>query len=529
MPWSGPRYDGDFPTLGWTLLDWWSSYLPSPRDTEAPLTFTDEQAMVLVRWYSIHPITGQYVYRRGQSRRAKGWGKSPWAAAIAIAALAGPVRFDGWNADGEPAGRPWGTKRDPNPWVQVAAVSEDQTENTYSVIYEFLTANDGQAADDLRIDPGLTRCFLMDRPGRIEPVTASAGAREGQPITDVIMDETHLWLPANHGRRLARTLRRNVGKMNGRSLETTNAFVPGENSVAEATWKSIETSGGIFADAVEPPEIREDAPDAELRAAMAIAYGDSSKDRGGWVDLDRLVADARDDDAPWEDVRRFNLNQPCDDRAKAISKKLWDDLAKPGIEVPRGTRIGLGFDGSISDDATALRACAIIDGKPYTWLIGVWLRPKKAPKGWRIPRGEVAERVAWAMDYYDVGRMLCDPAKWQTEIEQWSLDYGDEIVLFFDTNQATRMSRACDRWDTALAEAAYSHDGDAVTTEHVLNMHRKKVNVRHEDDDGRTKFVFTKGPDRSKKIDAGIADVLALEACMTMPANSGPIPFAAYG
>ena len=86
-------------------------------------------------------------------------------------------------------GRPWGRKGDPNPWIQIAAVSEDQTDNTYSVLYELLTANDGAAADDLRVDVGLTRCFLRDRPGKLEPVTASAGSREGQPITDATLDE----------------------------------------------------------------------------------------------------------------------------------------------------------------------------------------------------------------------------------------------------------------------------------------------------------------------------------------------------
>jgi len=65
------------------------------------------------------------------------------------ASTAGTRRGSRW------AGR--GVRRgDPSPWVQVAAVSEDQTENTYAAIYEFLTANDGRAADRLGIDAGLT-------------------------------------------------------------------------------------------------------------------------------------------------------------------------------------------------------------------------------------------------------------------------------------------------------------------------------------------------------------------------------------
>ena len=108
MPWRDPESPDDFPSLGWDLLDWWAEYLPSPRDPNKPLIFTDEQAMQLVEWYRLDPLTGRRVYRRGYSRRSKGWGKSPVEAAKAIAEFAGPVRFAGWDADGEPVGRPWG-------------------------------------------------------------------------------------------------------------------------------------------------------------------------------------------------------------------------------------------------------------------------------------------------------------------------------------------------------------------------------------------------------------------------------------
>jgi hypothetical protein len=113
--------------------------------------------------------------------------------------------------------------------------------------------------------------------------------------------------------------------------------------------------------------------------------------------------------------------------------------------------------------------------------------------------------------------MLCDPPKWQTEIEAWAQRWGDEVVLFFDTNQPRRMSAACDRFTTTLAEGGLSHDGDQLLRAHVLAMARKKAYLKVEDEtDGRTRFVFTKNED-GHKIDAGIGAVLALEAAMTMP------------
>ena len=123
MPWRGPEHPDDFPSLGWALLDWWAEYLPSPRDPLEPLLFTDEQALQLVEWFRIDPVEGRLVYDRGYSRRSKGWGKSPVEAAKAIAELAGPVRFAGWDADGEPVGMPWGLRGTERPWVQIGATS----------------------------------------------------------------------------------------------------------------------------------------------------------------------------------------------------------------------------------------------------------------------------------------------------------------------------------------------------------------------------------------------------------------------
>ena len=343
MPWSGPKHADDFPSLGWQLLDWWADHLPSPRDPAAPLLFTDEQAMQLVEWFRLDPITGKLVYRRGYSRRSKGWGKSPVEAAKAIAELAGPVRPDGWDANGEPVGRPWGTQNDPRAWVQIGAISEDQTDNTWSVVHYLLTENDGKAADALGIDAGLTRCFLRNQPGaKLEPVTSAAGSREGQPITYGVIDESHLMVPSNGGVKLARTIRRNVAKMGGRSYETTNSFLIGQDSVAESSFNAVRNgSPGIFADEVEAPRdiagvpVNEDAPDIVLRAALDVAYGKS-----WWVDKDRLVADIRDPSNPWADSARFFFNWNTADGAgwSVVSRDTWTTRAgAPGDLTDRGS------------------------------------------------------------------------------------------------------------------------------------------------------------------------------------------------
>src|SRR6478609_9720403 len=130
MPWE-PREPGERPSLGWALIELWAELFPSPRNERERFVLTDDQAITVARWYEIHPVTGEFVHRRGYSRRSKGVGKSPIQAALCISELALPVMFDGWDAEGRPVARPWGTGRLPVPWVQIASLSLDQNENTY--------------------------------------------------------------------------------------------------------------------------------------------------------------------------------------------------------------------------------------------------------------------------------------------------------------------------------------------------------------------------------------------------------------
>lgn len=531
MPWK-PRHAEDFPSLGWGVLEWWADYLPSPRDPSAEFILTDSQARDVLEWFRIDPVSGRYVYRRGYSRRSKGRGKSPIEAAKAIAEFAGPVRFDGWDANGQPVGRPWGREGDPLPWVQVAAVSEDQTDNTWSVLYYFLTENDGRAADQLGIDAGLTRCFLRGVPGaKLEPVTAAAGSREGQTLTYAVLDETHLWTPRNGGVKLARTVRRNVAKMGGRSYETTNSFVPGEGSVAEGSYRAVQSgAAGVYADEVEAPrevdgvKIDVDAPDSALRAALTVAYGADT----WWVDLDRLVSEIRDPDTKWEDACRFFFNWNQKGGGSAVDAVRWSQLSDPDRVVAEGERLGVGFDGSISNDATGLIGCTA-DG--FLFVRGAWERrlfeDGRPDKDWRVDRLEVDAAVRDTFQGFSVGRMFGDPPKWATDLERWADEFRDERaatveererVLAFDTNQRAKFCKAVDRFLTAIAEGTITHSNDPRLTAHVLAATLEKVRTSADDGDMRTMHVIVK-PEDGRKIDLAVAAVLAYEAAMTMPAE----------
>jgi len=488
-------------------------YLPSPSDERLPFVLTDEQARLVLDWYRVDD-RGEFIYRRGIIEMAKGWGKSPLVAgAMALAELAGPVIFDGWDAEGEPVGRQR-TRGDMPALVQIAAVSEEQADNTYGALYQMLVANDHRAAKELHIDDGRTRLYLTDRPGELHPVTASAGSREGQRLTFAVLDETHLWTPQNGGVKLAGTVRRNAAKMGGRTIETTNAPRLGERSVAERSGSDVQRgfSGILYYNRRPQYEPQPDQSDEELLESLDAAYGDAH-----WIDRARILKEIRDPSTDWDDAQRFFFNCRIAGTGRAVDPRRWADLAAPK-DVPAQSYIGLGFDGSINEDETWLMGC-LPDG--YSFVIGRWHRPQGAVD-YTVPRLDVHTRLAWAFDHFNVGLFLYDPPKWWSEGEVWAAKYDrgkrpeDKRVLAFDTNQARRFAPAVDRWRTAIREGTHTHDGDPDLADHVKAAHLKKVQLTAAEDDGRTKYVIVKGEDR-RKIDGAVADVLAYEAAMTMP------------
>ena len=352
------------------------------------------------------------------------------------------MRFGGWDDAGEPLAVPvyW-------PVVEIAAVSEDQTDNTWSALYQLLAANEGRAARELGVDAGRTRMYLTGgRPGTMRPVTAESSSREGARLTFAVLDETHLWLKQNGGTRLAGTLRRNAAKMDGRTFETTNAPVTGLRSVAEESGE--EPVPGVLhvcRRASSDPE--RDWPPERLRAELARVYGGS-----WWAPIERIMAELADPATDWDDALRFYFNRRSTGRSRAVDPAAWDALAGPR-EVPDGARVGLGFDGSLSLDSTVLRAC-LPDGYAFSLPGWSWVRPTgdamrawaaaHPGEDWRVPRDQVDAAVTQAFERFDVGLMRPDAAFWRDEITRWQRLYGDDVVVPFDTNSARQMAPAFD-------------------------------------------------------------------------------------
>src|SRR5690348_3337091 len=108
MPWSGPLFDSHACSLGYEVYDWIRAYCcHGPGDVQGqPIEADREWLRFLVDAYRIDPVTGVRVYDEAVLSRPKGRAKSELAGWVAVAEAFGPVRFDGWDADGQPVARP---------------------------------------------------------------------------------------------------------------------------------------------------------------------------------------------------------------------------------------------------------------------------------------------------------------------------------------------------------------------------------------------------------------------------------------
>jgi hypothetical protein len=477
-------------TLGWAVLGWTAEWLQNPDGS--PWMYTPEQARFVLHWYAVDH-RGRFVYRDGVFQRLKGHGKDPLAATLSVIELVGPCRFGGWE-DGEPI-----VVDNPSAWIQIAAVSKDQTRTTMRLFPQLISK---RAQREFQIQVGRELIYAYHGDRMIEAVTSSPRALEGGRPSLTIRNETHHWLSNNDGHAMAEVIDRNSAKSAGgqsRALSLTNAFDPSEESVAQLEREAFEAmeSGrsiatGMLYDSLEAPP---GAPLAaeELPAVLEAVRGDST-----WLDIERITNTILDPRNPPSRSRRFWLNQIVSPEDAWVDSKDWD-LCKANEGVPPLSpkdEIVLFGDMSKSDDATGLVAARLSDGLVVP--LGVWQRPPTMRAGeWTAPRSDVDHTVATAFDAYRVAAFWADPSHtfedesgeryWDAVIDSWHRKYGAKLELWADRGEKqghsimwdmtsparlAQFAAAAERTATDIGEHYVVHDGDPRLRTHVRNARR---------------------------------------------------------
>lgn len=508
-----------------------SEYLARPAVGEyEPFVPYREQEDFILRWYEIDPRTGRFRYGRGLLGRPRGWGKSPILGGLCIVEALADVVFDGWDADGQPVGRPWSTVR--TPLVHVAAVSEDQTNNTWQPMVEMLA---GPVIDAYPgVEPFDTVVNLPR--GKIEKRTSSGRTVKGAPTTFAVLDQTEEWVPSNGGPALAQKIRTNTAKNGGRTIESPNAYIPGESSVAE---KSAETAsaareGRTRLDAPILWDHREAPPETDMTDreslvhGLRVSYGDSSGHPGGCVlhdppcppghvDLEAQIAVIWDPATDVQTARSDYLNQITHASDAWISQPTWSACLDIDAVVSDGDVIVLGFDGSRGRakgkaDATALIGCRVVDGLMFE--IRVWEQPDgPAGKDWTPNAIEVDAAVRGAFERWRVVGFYADPSGWGEHVARWEAKFGRQLkvratqsepIAVWPRGKTSNVGLAVEAMREAVANREVKHDGAPALTRHVLNARRRATRTGY--------LIFKAYPDSPDKIDAAYAAVMAWKA-----------------
>jgi hypothetical protein len=513
------------PSLGTLIACWIEAHcvIPDRDDRGKPFRLYDEQLRYFDRHYELKPAAqvGQlapaFRYRRSLLVRPQKWGKGPLTAAQVCAEGVGPVLFAGWAQGGEvydcrdhgcdcgflyeyepgePMGRAWAT-----PLIQITALSEEQTDNIYGALRPMIEY--GPLAE---LIPRTGEEFIrLPGGGRVDTVTSSAQSRLGQRVTFVPQDEVGLWNATNKMLKVADTQYRGLAGMGGRAALTTNGWDPAEASVAQLAYES--PAEDINRDFVQPPANLSYANKVERRKIHRIVYGDSLTSRGGHIDLDSIEAEAADLVA--RDIgqaQRFFGNMIVYGAGGYLDGDLWDARAQPR-DVPAGTAVSGGFDGSDTDDWTVLRL-QTEDGYQFTPRYGPDRRPaiwNPAEFGGQVPRLEVAACMEEVFETYLVGRLYYDPPGWKSEGQDWESRWGEKVVIRWETYRLTQMHAAAVRMhtDVVKADTGFTHDGDKQIATMIRNARKlARPGMR---------YVLGK-PSQAQKIDGVISSILADEA-----------------
>lgn len=349
---------------------------------------------------------------------------------------------------------------------------------------------------------------------RLEAVTSSYRSIEGKRTSFVLMNETHHWVSGGNGHRMYETIDGNATKQDSRYLAITNAYLPGEDSVAERMREAYNrilegraADVGYLYDSVEAHPKTPLTPEA-LRIVLPSIRGDAV-----WLVPETIIQSVLDTTISASRSRRMWLNQIVAEEDALYSPIEWDSLGDESKLLKPGDEIVMGFDGGKTSDATALVALRVRD--MCAFVLGIWERPD-GPQGdsWVVPREEVDSAVHDAFRMFDVKGFFADVALWESYITEWSETYGEGLAVTstvgrdhigWDMRSSQKLvTMAHERLMRSVLDSKISHDGDLTLRRHVLNARRRTNNYG---------LSFGKeSRDSPRKIDAYAALLLAHEA-----------------
>lgn len=441
----------------------------------SPIDWLPWQVRVILRIYARDPKTGKRLFRRYLLGVARKNGKSALAAVLALYGLL--IDTDGAE-------------------VYSCAADREQAKLVFNAAKAMVEMSPELAA------------VLKIRKNEIEyPAAGSiyralsreAFRKEGYNPSTVIFDELH----AQPDRELYDVMSLAMGtRVDPLMIMITTAGVMGDRFGKPTVCKTLYDYGVQIAAGEHPDKTFGfswyEPRDPDSKLGNAKARHESNPSFGTVLDPADLDS-AMPPQTPENEYKTKRLNLWVSGHNAWLPHGAWDAVKDEIKTVAADEPVVLGFDGSWSNDSTAIVGCRIEDKHIFT--VAAWERPPEA-QAWVVPSDEVEAALFQALDDYEVAEVACDPAYWRSKLMDWA-EAEAPIVEWPPT--ASRMTPATREFYTAVLEKRLTHDGDPRLARHVRNA------VLKEDMRGSRIVKQVQGA----KIDLAVAAIMAHSRALT--------------
>jgi hypothetical protein len=480
-----------------------------------------------------HPLAGMRHFNRVAFELRKGVAKTEFASWICYEELhpAAPVRFDHWGDEqlcdlcepGKPCGRAVVA-----PFIPMMATAEEQVQELAYGVLKWVIEH---SKDAWMFDIGLERIIRYGDDGTNDgmamAVSSAPNNRDGARTTFEHFDEPHrLFLPLQ--KQAHETMIANLPKRpleDPWALYTSTAGNPGQGSVEEDVRSEAEkmdkdpqrdAAATLFFFA----RWASDGHDLTTVDGRVKAISEATGPVGEWG-KGQFLRTAKDydregvDRAYWE---RVWLNRWRRSGSAMFNPKRYKVIR--GVEIPNGSFVASGFDGSRRKDSTAMVITNIDNGMQQ--LVGLWECPEQMvgpdgqPLEWEVPVSEVGQTLSEVRRKWEHWKMFGDPPYYTEEMASWATLFPDEIVEFW-TNQNRRMAYSIRAYLEALESGACQIVGTDYQIDsllrHLGSAGKRELNIT--DDQGKPLYVMQHMDGRlADKYDAAMAACLSWTACL---------------
>lgn len=214
---------------------------------------------------------------------------------------------------------------------------------------------------------------------------------------------------------------------------------------------------------------------------------------------------------PEAEFRTKRVNQWVSSAITWLPADSWAKCEKKR-DIPLGSDVVLGFDGSFNGDSTALVVVSAPTENEFAHIqvVESWEKDINEDSNWQVPILEVEDAIREACRKWQVHEIVCDPYRWARTFQVLESE-GLPVVEY--PQVPARMTPATTRFYEAVTNRQVTHSGDERLSRHIDNCVLKV--------DSRGSRLSKDRKNSKRHIDLAVASVMAFDrACSVDTASN---------